>query len=139
MKDTLAGIATKVRDAVAGAPPKPAETAADKTYTFGSEKKLKQCLVQHPCLNTPYFKEKKITETVADLVAKRTANEERSERGLAIGATLVVHDLRKGEDGYTGEKLPKIDVPANVGKQLVIGTIAAITDCAQGKEAQVSP
>lgn len=56
---------------------------------------------------------------------------EVEKAGVKMGTMLMVHDLQKGEDGFTGAKLPKIDLPNICWAQLSMSIESALLDCAK--------
>jgi len=91
------------------------------TYNFPPKKELKNCLLETSSfLKLPYLVEKKVSDTVTDLAAERFGGSEFVEDGVTIGTILLVDDLKKGTDGYTGKPLPKIQVRFNTADWWVL-------------------
>ncbi len=69
-----------------------------------------------------------VTQTIIKLAVERFADKEKYEQGIQLGAALIVHDIRTGEDGFTGEKLsvPKLDFPEIVWSQLILSVLFAL-------------
>lgn len=86
----------------------------NKIFHFPSEDELTKCLRKNRSFNDDWAKRHKIAEHVAPLAAKRFENKELTQEASNLGAYLVVDDLSKGEDGFTKEKLPKVEFPDKI-------------------------
>ncbi|MBA3603784.1 MAG: hypothetical protein H0W50_09135 [Parachlamydiaceae bacterium] len=107
--------------------------SSQKTYHFPAAVPMKKCLSKHPLLDSAYYHEKGATEVISELASKRFADSEKIEAGVEIEATLLVHDLMSGVDGYTGKPLPYLGkkMTNNSWMALRIDTEIAIIDCAE--------
>ena len=112
-------------------PPVNSETTlSSKTFHFSERKSLQQCLKKHSLLNTEYYREKGITTAVSELAADRFQSSETAGEGVSIGSMLVVDDLKRGQDGFTGKSLKRLDLPERMTPSLTLGLEKALTDCA---------
>jgi len=106
-------------------------TSASNNLHFPSEKVMAEYLSNHPSLTSSYYKEKGITDTVAKLAAARFADSDKVKLGVKMGAQLIAYDLQSGEDGFTGEKIKKIEgMPTTFWMVFSVGLEKALTDCA---------
>lgn len=80
-------------------------------HHFPNAKILGGFLLNHRVLNSAYYQEKGITSLIAKLAANRFAGRIETESSLRTGVILLSADLQRGEDGFTGERLPKIELP----------------------------
>jgi len=99
------------------------------TLHFPSAEVMTKFLSNHELLNLDYYQEKGITQTIAKLAAERFANSDKVEMGIKMGTMLIVNDLQQGEDGFTGAKLPKIELPKMSWVQLSMAIESALVDC----------
>lgn len=91
---------------------------------------MMEYLSKHPLLNEGYLQEKGFTATIARLSAKRFADKDQKMRAIKTSVMMMVCDLENGEDGFTGEKLPKLDLPSSVVAVLAKSIEEALVDCA---------
>ena len=103
------------------------------TLHFPNEAAVIQYLRNYPELKTEYYEEKGITKAVAELAAERFANSNKVEAGVKLGTALLIYDLQKGIDGFTGKPLPdlgKLGLPPMVWTQISTATEEALINCA---------
>ncbi|MCF7806149.1 MAG: hypothetical protein K9M07_02085 [Simkaniaceae bacterium] len=106
-------------------------------YSFPKSNELKRCLGERSSLkDIPYFSEKGITQAVATLAAKRFQNSQKNDLGIGVGASLVVVDVARGVDGFSGEKLPKVNIPGRIAPQLQMSLGQALKDCGRKQSAE---
>lgn len=101
---------------------------------FPSQQTLQHCLFNHRSLNLPYYREKGISEAIAKLAAERFADSEMVSDGVKLGAMLVIYDIRKGEDGFTGKPLPnfkKVGLDDMSWNFISMSTEDALLSCAR--------
>lgn len=101
------------------------------TLHFPNEETMVRFLCNHNLLKMPFYQEKGITEAVAQIAAERFADSDKVEMGIKLGTQLIIYDLQNGEDGFTGKKLTKIDLPEVFWRQLSMGLEKALLDCAK--------
>jgi len=102
---------------------------------FPDAKKMTDYLSQYPLINNEWHVEKGVTKAIIELAVARfadTAN--KGEMGIELGAKLLIGDLRRGKDGFTGEALPnlgKLEISPEEWNLLIEGTKYALIDCAK--------
>lgn len=114
---------------------------SDSTLHFPDAVTITQYLSNHPLLKTDYYQEKGITKAIAELAAARFADNDIMETGVKIGAMLLIIDLLKGIDGFTGESLPnlgKLGLPPKFWTLIAMATEKALIDCANSVAYQES-
>jgi len=119
---------------------KAAQTPTDDPYTFPDQTTLQRCLSKHPSLGYEFYRKNGITKEVSLLAAKRFANGELVDGGITMGALLVVADLKRGIDGYTGEKLPQVIPETGSAKNAIPFHLeSALKDCSNSPNPQEMP
>jgi len=106
--------------------------SSPSTLHFPDAVTMTQYLSNHPYLNMDYFQEKGITKAIAELAAARFADSNKVEMKVKMDTMLLIYDLQRGKDGFTGKALP------NLGKWLLptiwteVSTLTekALIDCA---------
>lgn len=89
--------------------------------------KLEKYLRAHASLNNNTFKD--VLETVAKVAAERFANQPLPSTALAV--RFLIFDLKKGEDGFTHDPLPQIELTSAKTMQLQVALRKALIDCAK--------
>ena len=100
-------------------------------FRFPNARTTAECICHHSLLNR--YREKRITNAIAELAAKRFANGDRVEMEIKRETTLLINDLQTGEDSFTGKSLPnfgKLGLPSAFWDQMSIDTEKALLDCA---------
>lgn len=103
------------------------------TLHFPDADTMTQYLSNHSFLKTAYYEEKGITKAITELAAARFANSTKAETGVKLGTMLLIGDLLKGEDCFTGKELPnlgKLELPPMVWTLVSMATEKALIDCA---------
>lgn len=104
------------------------------TLHFPNAEIIKNYLSERPFLKINYFQEKGITKAIVDLAAERFADSEQTEMTVETGVRIMMNDLQKGKDGFTGKPLPDLgELKLNqiFWRQLLIGTQASLIRCAK--------
>lgn len=94
---------------------------------------ITQYLSDHSFLNNDCYQENGITKAIAELAAARFADIDIEEQGIKKLTMLLIYDLQRGKDGYTGKALPdlgKLGLPAFAWNVISMATEKALIDCA---------
>lgn len=90
-------------------------------------------LLEYPDLNLVYFKEKGITQAIAELATKRFANQNIRQKDFSIKVNGIIDDLIKGRDTLTEMPLPNFGnfrLPEVIWQEVRIIVKDALFDCA---------
>ena len=106
-------------------------------FRFPDAKTVRECISEHPLLQSDYHQKKGISSAIAELAAKRFANSKKIEVGVRYEVRFIINDLRSGKDGSTDETLPnlgKIGFASEEWRQISMLTAEALKECAIHEE-----
>lgn len=100
--------------------------------SFPNKETMHDYLSNHALLNTEYFQQKGITQAIVELATERFADSRKPAQGMKMGAMLIVNDLQRGKDGFSGKDLPnlgKLQLSDIIWKQISMSIELALIDC----------